>query len=88
LDHLGWQPARAAIGAGPAGVVLRPLHQLAARRAAGEALGGTHRLALDLGDHLLDRPARRGLHDEEVQHHDAEQRRHDEQQPAQEIGKH
>ena len=93
LDQLGRQAARAAIGAVAANrarlvaVVVAAAHHLA-RRAAAEALGGAHGRALDARDHLLDRAAGGGLHDEEVQHHDAKQRRHHQDQPAQDVGEH
>jgi hypothetical protein len=65
---------------------LRAAGQLTA--GAGDAFQRTARLALDLRDHLLDRTAGRRLDDDEVDHHDAEQRRDHEQQPADDIGEH
>ena len=59
-----------------------------AAAAAREARGGADRGALELGDHLLDRPARRRLDDDEIDHHDAEQRRDHQQQAAQDVGEH
>jgi hypothetical protein len=43
---------------------------------------------LQLGDELLHRPARRELHDDEGDGHDAEQSRDHEQQASQDIGAH
>ena len=45
-------------------------------------------LALQLGDHLLDRTARRELDDNEIDGDDSEQRRDHQQQAADEIGGH
>ena len=56
--------------------------------AAAEARRRPTRRALQLRDHLLDRPARRRLDDDEVEHHDPEQRRDHEQQAAEDVGEH
>ena len=56
--------------------------------AAAQAGSRTRVGAGDLGDHLLDRAARRHLHDGEVNDQDAEQGRDDQQQAAQDIGGH
>ncbi|MNN03705.1 hypothetical protein D3C81_1164050 [compost metagenome] len=53
----------------------------------GDTAGGAFE-ALELGDHLLDRAARSGLDDDEVDDQDAEQRRNDQQQTAKDIGQH
>ena len=85
-DEIGWQPLGAAIGAPLAG------HAAAAARfpaaAAGDAGGGVDAGALDAGDHLLHRAARRELHDDEVDQDNPEQRQRDEQQAADDVGEH
>ena len=66
------------LAAGVAGLRGRP-H----RRRRGDGRGGGNTESGGLDDRLLDRAARRELHDDEVDDHDAEQRRHDEEQAAQ-----
>src|SRR5947209_17784057 len=46
------------------------------------------RRALDPGDHLLDRPARRRLDDREVDDHDPEQGRDHEEETTCDVGEH
>ena len=86
----GGRPWRAAIlgrrRLAAAGRARRLLHQLAA--AAADPGGRGDRGAAELGDDLLDRPARRRLDDHEVDHHDPEQGRDDQQQPADDVGQH
>src|SRR5690606_24019940 len=45
-------------------------------------------LALDPGDHLLDRTARHELDEDEVDEQDPEERGDDQQEPAEDIGAH
>ena len=77
-DHVRVQPPRAAIIAGTGG-----LHS-----AAGHALHAGAAMALQLGDHLLDRAAGCELHYDEVDGDDAEQRGDHQYQPAQEVSAH
>ena len=46
------------------------------------------RLLLELGDDLLDRAAGHELHEDEVDEQDAEERRDDQQQAAEDVGAH
>jgi hypothetical protein len=55
---------------------------------AADALGRAHGVALELGDHCLHRAARRRLHDDEIEHHDREQRRDHQQDATDRIGDH
>ena len=59
----------------------------AAAAAAADAVEGVA-LLLELGQHLLDRAAGHELHQHEVDEQDAEERRDDEQQPAEDVGAH
>src|SRR5207249_4685467 len=54
--------------------------------AAADPLGGAHSAALEPRDQLLDRAARRGLHDHEIDHHDREQGRDDQRDAADRVG--
>ena len=79
------RPARAARAA----VAGRPRDragELAA--AARDPVGGGTADLLDLGDDLLDRAARCGLDDDEVDDHDPEQRGNDQQQAPEDVGEH
>ena len=66
LDQLRVEAARAAIGARRLSACCRPLHQLAAAAPPETRAVAADAVPLMLGDHLLDRPAGRGLHDDEV----------------------
>ena len=92
LDELGVDAAGAAVRADGAAsgiprLLLRSLN-LPLVAAAAEPFGGRHVGLLELRQELLHRPSRRGVDDHEVQHHDAEQRRNDQQQPAYDVGEH
>ena len=55
---------------------------------AGDAARGTRVLAGERRNHLVDRTARRELNDEEVDRDDADQRRNQEEKPAQDVATH
>ena len=71
----------------PAGRRLGPRSGLAAAGAADPRRRVDGR-ALEAGDHQLDRPAGRGLDDDEVDEHDAEERGDDQQEAADDVGEH
>ena len=56
--------------------------------AAADAGGRLDAVPADARDHLLHRAARRRLHDDEVDQHDAEERRDDQEEAAEDIGEH
>src|SRR5262249_53758026 len=91
LDERGIEPARAAIfgvdgvGAGTA-LHLPARTEIPARTA--DAGGGAGLRAAELGDDVLDRSARRELHDNEGRQHDAEQGRDHEQDAPDDVGGH
>ena len=91
LDELRVEPLRAAIArggcVGAAARLRLPAGEIAGC-AAGDARGGAGIGALQLRQDALHRPARRELHDDEGDEHDAEQRRDHEQQAAGDIGEH
>ena len=76
-DDMRVEPAAAAIGA------VTGRHGLAA---AASHSGGGAAMALQLGDHLLDRAARGELHDDEIDGDDAEEGGDQQQQAAEEVG--
>ena len=89
LDEFGIEALGAAVAGALAAARRSPataLHLAAAGPA--DARGRLDRPALDLRDQLLDRPARRRLHDHEVDHHDPEQGRDHQQHAADDIGEH
>ena len=90
LDQGGVETAGAAVlaGGGALGdIELGPLADLAGA-CARDPRRGAHRRPGELRDRLLDRAARRDLDDREIDHHDREQRRDDQQQAANDVGEH
>src|SRR5918995_2893771 len=90
-DEFGIEPLRAAIFGWRRYVPWYAALALLAREVAAPAAehrGGAHVGAAELRDQLLDRTARRELHDHEGHEHDAEHRWHDEQQAAKDISGH
>jgi hypothetical protein len=91
LDELRIEPLRTPV---PAGDLLAAARLLGLRRQVGtagraaDARRGVYAGPLKLGQHLLDRAAGGGLHDDEVDHHDPDQRRDDQQQAADDVGQH
>ena len=77
------RPAIARIGGGAAG-----RRHLELAGAAADPLGGADPFALEARDHLLDRAAGCGLHDDEIDDHDREQGRDDQQHPPDRVGDH
>ena len=92
LDELRIKPLRTAVAAGGApakgGLTGLGTGRHVTRRRAADARRGLDVGAGDLGDKLFHRTARGGLDDGEIDHHDAEQGRYDEQQPADDISDH
>jgi hypothetical protein len=93
LDELRVEPLRAAIFrvdalVADAALAARHAAEVAAGAPAGDARRGVDVGALQLRDHPLDRPARRELHHDEADRHDADHGRDDEQDTPQDIGAH
>ena len=93
LDEVRIEALGAAILRGR-GVDLRAALHLAARAEVAALAGSRYPGACagvgagELGDHPLDRPARRELHHHERNQHDAEQGRDHEQEAADDVGGH
>jgi len=92
FDEFGIEPLRAAVFRRHGVDARSALRQAAVAEVAagrsGNARGRAGVGAGELGDHLLDRAARRKLHHDERYQHDAEHGRYHEQQTADDVGCH
>ena len=76
-----------------AGIACGAHHDIAGRRdiATGRTADSRRRpdiVAMQPRDDLFDRPARRRLHDQEIERHDAEQSRNDQKQTTDDVSEH